>query len=480
MSSDMGDEKVVVEKETPQMRRSLSLFHVVALLVSITGHVAIFITPGSIVEMSGSVVSTLVIYGIGTFVVYSLALCFAELGTIFQGAGGPYVYLALTFGNIYGFLIAWGYIVLISGPFVAFASQTAALYIIRAIFPNMDCQNKWYDFSMVLLSGWILVTLFYMNCFYLKTLLRIQSILTMCKMVAIGIVIGAGVYIIATQSPENFQKPLEGSVTNPGHISVALLYVIFSNGGWQAVTTLTEEVKNPAQTLPRAIQLTFGINIVLIVLTYIAYMSVLDMSEIVETRAIAILFCQRVWEPLVPVVSALVALACIGALNTGLMGHSRVLYAAARKGDMPSVLGTLHPTSRTPMVAVFAITTYGGVMALTGATTLFMQFIGLYSLIMGLKVVLALLYLRYKKPELSRPYKVPILFPLLQVVVCVGLMFLILVQEPVSMFGGLLIYLAGFPIYWVCVTWKNKPKSFGKAIGKITSVIQKLFVQVPG
>ena len=462
-----------------KMKRTLSLVNVVALLVSITGHISVFITPGSIVQVSGSIVSTLIIYCIGTFLVYTLALCFTELSTIFQGAGGPYLYLTQTFGNIYGFLFMWGYIILISGPFIAFCTQTTALYIIKAVVPSFNCSNVWYEISILFLAGWLLITLFYLNCFYMKTLLKIQSFLTLCKMIGIFIIIIAGVYKLGTEPAERFENPVEDSVTNPGYLSLALLYVIFSNGGWQAVTSLTEEVKNPAKTLPQAIHLTFMINLILIVLVYLSYFLVLDKLAIIETKAVAILFFQNMCPPLVPVISALVAFTSVGALNTALMGHSRVLYAAARKGDMPSALATLHPIHRTPMVALAVVTLYGAIMEFSGGTTLLMQFIGMFSLIMGLKVVLALLYLRYKKPNLPRPYRVPTVFAIVQVFVNIGLMIFLITEEPKTMLGSIMIYLAGFPVYWICVSWKNKPLVIQHAIYKFTAVIQKLFVQVP-
>ncbi|KAK0044992.1 cystine/glutamate transporter [Biomphalaria pfeifferi] len=190
-------------------------------------------------------------------------------------------------------------------------------------------------------------------------------------------------------------------------------------------------------------------------------------------------FCEHVWAPLVPVMSILVALACVGALNTGIMGHSRMVFAAARKGDLPCMLSTLHPKYKTPVLAIWTVVLYGFVMMFSGGVQRLMQFIGLYSLILGLKVIVALLYLRYTKPDLHRPYKVPLLFPMLQAVVSIALLLLIIYQEPAWMLFGVLIYLLGIPVYLLGVSWRQKPKIVLLFTGHLTSFLQKLFQLVP-
>ena len=69
-------------------------------------------------------------------------------------AGGPYAYVLKTFGPLPGFLIMWGYVVLIAGPFWAFLAYTAALYIVKPVFP--DCQPKEVETAVKLLAGWIM------------------------------------------------------------------------------------------------------------------------------------------------------------------------------------------------------------------------------------------------------------------------------------------------------------------------------------
>lgn len=96
----------------------------------------------------------MIVWLIGGLINLGMALCFAELGTMFPKAGGPYSYTMKSFGPLMGFLIMWGYTVLIAGPFWAFLAYTAALYIVKPVFPN--CTTGQIDTAVNLLAGWIM------------------------------------------------------------------------------------------------------------------------------------------------------------------------------------------------------------------------------------------------------------------------------------------------------------------------------------
>jgi len=137
-----------------QMKKSLNLFHCIAIMVAVTGHSSVFISPSNILRTTGSVGGALVVWLIGGLINMMLALCFAELGTMLPKAGGPYAYVMKTFGPLPGFLIMWGYVVLIAGPFWAFLAYTAALYIIQPVFQS--CEQATPDNAVKLLAGWIM------------------------------------------------------------------------------------------------------------------------------------------------------------------------------------------------------------------------------------------------------------------------------------------------------------------------------------
>ncbi|XP_059149942.1 putative L-type amino acid transporter 1-like protein MLAS, partial [Physella acuta] len=145
-----------IQKQTSavEMKRSINLLHCTAIMVAVTGHSSVFISPSSILAQTGSVGSSLIVWLIGGLINLGLALCFAELGTMFPKAGGPYSYAMKSFGPLMGFLMMWGYTVLIAGPFWAFLAYTAALYIVKPAFP--DCTGDDVKKAVNILAGWIM------------------------------------------------------------------------------------------------------------------------------------------------------------------------------------------------------------------------------------------------------------------------------------------------------------------------------------
>ncbi|RUS76981.1 hypothetical protein EGW08_015268 [Elysia chlorotica] len=229
-----------IEVQQTKLQRSLSLSNVVALLLSTTGHVAIFITPSIILRLAGSLSSCMILLCLGSLGVYTMALCFTEMATTFQKAGGPYLYVTESLGKLPGFLIAYGYIALISGPFLAFISQTAALYIITAFVIDADCDSGEYKVATKILAGWILLTLTFLNCSFFKVVVKVQSFLTLMRLVAIGIIIISGLHFTLTNSVDNFDTPFKGTHFHPGSLSLAFIYITFSLGGcWKTCILLT-------------------------------------------------------------------------------------------------------------------------------------------------------------------------------------------------------------------------------------------------
>ncbi|CAL1531267.1 unnamed protein product, partial [Lymnaea stagnalis] len=139
---------------TVEMKKSINLLHCTAIMVAVTGHSSIFVSPSSILAQTGSIGASLLVWLIGGLINVGTALCFAELGTMYPKAGGPYSYAMKSFGPLMGFLMMWGYTVLIAGPFWAFLANTAALYIVKPAFP--DCLADDVKTAVNILAGWIM------------------------------------------------------------------------------------------------------------------------------------------------------------------------------------------------------------------------------------------------------------------------------------------------------------------------------------
>lgn len=83
------------------------------------------------------------------------------------------------------------------------------------------------------------------NCYNVKWVTRVTDIFTGTKILALLVIVGAGVYWLAKGNTQNFEEPFEGSKTSPGYIALAFYSGLFSYSGWNYLNFVTEELKDP-------------------------------------------------------------------------------------------------------------------------------------------------------------------------------------------------------------------------------------------
>uniref|UniRef100_A0A8D2AZ76 Solute carrier family 7 member 11 n=1 Tax=Sciurus vulgaris TaxID=55149 RepID=A0A8D2AZ76_SCIVU len=148
-----------------------------------------------------------------------------------------------------------------------------------------------------------------------------------------------------------------------------------------------------------------------------------------------------------------VALSCFGSMNGGVFAVSRLFYVASREGHLPEILSMIHVRKHTPlphpltMIMLFSGDLYSLLNFLSFARWLF---IGL--------AVAGLIYLRYKRPDMHRPFKVPLFIPALFSFTCLFMVALSLYSDPFSTGIGFLITLTGVPAYYLFIIWDKKPR----------------------
>ncbi|KAK3086739.1 hypothetical protein FSP39_022704 [Pinctada imbricata] len=431
---------VVIETDHVRMKKSINLLHCVAILVAVTGHISVFVSPTEIFRNAGSIGLYLILWVVGGMVNVGTCLCFVEFATMFPNAGGPYAYVMTAFGPLAGFLILWGYMLLVCGPFWAFVSYSASLYILQPMYT--DCTPP--ESGVKLLAGWILLTLVMLNCLYMKYVTKVQTILSTFKLLGLLLIILGGAIAVAKGEvrKENFENVFEETSRDPGKISMGLFFSIFIYGGWD---------------LPRAVYISFVIVIIKYLLVNCAYFTLLSPTTFLLSDAVAVTFTQLVAHWTTHLLSVFVGLCCVGVANAAIMGHSRNLFAGARNGHAPIILGTLSIQYLTPWAAIFVLTMWSLVMLYSGSVNIFMQFIQAFSTYMSINVIAALLYLRWTLPNKHRPYKVNIVNAVVQLVVQVVILLLALFEEPYKIGTAFAIIIAGAPVYWIGVTWKAKP-----------------------
>lgn len=451
---------------------TLSLFDTCGIMVSSLGGCGIFIAMSAILVNTGSVAVTLIILPVCGLLNYSLARCFTEVAILLPKAGGPYFFILHVFGEFPAFLFMWGFVLLITTPVWAIFSYTASLYIGQLFFPG--CRPP--VIASKLLAICILSLVVCLNCVYMKYVTRVQSLLSSTKIVAMVMIIICGSYSFAKGKTDNFQNIFEGSSTSPGKIALSLLDGFFIYGGWQLITFLLAEMKEPERNLPRTLVISFSIVTILNELTIAAYFVLLSPEVLVSADAVAVLFMERLYKPLTPLVSLLVTTTSVGVLNASVLGHSNFLTAVAKKDHLPRIFGCFSDKYNMPWAASIFLCLLAVAVLLSGSLVQMIEFISFYAVVMSLSVLLCLFALRIRKPNAQRPVKVWLGTAIIQFILSVAILCMCIYQKPRNMFLAILIVASGIPAYFLGVVWKSKPMAFSSFMNNATVILQKVLL----
>lgn len=241
-----------------------------------------------------------------------------------------------------------------------------------------------------------------------------------------------------------------------------------------SLNCVTEEMRNPVKNMPRAIILSITTITLIYILTNVAYFAILTRQEILQSDAIGVLFGEKTLTSLKWLMPLAVALSTVGGLNSCLFSASRIIFAGAREGQLPSALSALHHANRTPVPALLLLGLLSALYLFTTKILVLinhMIFIEASFAALGVSTVLRL---RHKFPDLERPLRVPSVIPILYLIFSVFLVLLPVYTSPTGALIGLAITLSGVPVFYATANWKRKPAALGRSIGQLNSLIQKL------
>lgn len=207
---------------------------------------------------------------------------------------------------------------------------------------------------------------------------------------------------------ENFEDGWAGTETSVGDWSIAFYSGIFSYSGWSYLNFMTEELKEPFVNLPRAIYVSLPLVTVIYVSANAAYLAVLGPSGVRASEAIAVEFADAALGALRWAMPALVALAVLGGLSVHVMASSRMCFAGARNGHMPALLAQIHVRRLSPLPSLLFLMLASLAMLLADDLTALITYCTVVESFFTTLSCSAVLWLRYKKPHLARPIKVPL------------------------------------------------------------------------
>ncbi|HUW54519.1 MAG TPA: amino acid permease [Rhodanobacter sp.] len=400
----------------------------------------IFLNPGIAAQRTGSGLSLLLMWvGAGVLTLIG-ALCYAELGARRPQTGGSYVYLREAFGPLAGFLFGWTMLLVIySGSSAAvatiFASYAAAAF---GLPPAM---------ALPLTLG-ALVFVGGINLFGMKLGAQVQNLFTLLKLLAVAVLVASGLYLAGVGG-----QPVLAA--DPTHVGVgflgATLPVLFAYSGFTNLNNLAGEVSEPQRTLPRAMLIGMLLVISAYVLVNVAYLAVLGHAGLATSSAPAADVMDRMAGPVGAKLIALgIAISTLGFCNITLVAGARVLQAMGADGLFFRSVAHLHPTYRTPNLALLLLVGWAIVLALSGSYGQLLDYATFGDWLASAAGVATLFwYRRHDAGTLS--FRMPGYpwLPLLFIGIVAFVVVMTIGDSPRNAGIGALIMLAGVPVYAV-------------------------------
>ncbi|XP_038053370.1 Y+L amino acid transporter 2-like [Patiria miniata] len=451
----------------------------VAIVVGVMMGSGIFITPSFVLASSGSVGMALLVWTIAGLLSIIGSLCYVELGTMILVSGGDYAYIYTAFGPLPAFLYVWVTTIVGAPTMLAIMASAFSNYVLYPFFQAGDlCMPP--AAAIYLFAAVCLLLVTFLNIYSVKWVTRAQGVCTGLVVLALLVIIMTGLVKLAqgnTAAFVNGFEPIEGLHTAPGSVAVAFYAALFAYGGWNILNFLIEELTNPVRDLPIVLMVSLPLVTVINVLVNIAYLAVLNPQEMLQSKAVAFTFGKKVLGDASWIMPIAVSISMVGALNAGLLKGSRTCMVGARKGQFPSILGMIQVQRKTPAPALLFVAAFGLIFLTSNDIGRLINCFSLVTWSTILASILGLLYLRWKRPDLKRPFKVNLVLPIIFVLVCTCLLVLGIISEPWDSLIGLGMTLTALPVYAICIYPTNKPGWLRKITYTVTVFLQKaLFV----
>lgn len=434
--------EVFMGKELEKKLGVLAAFSIVVGLVIGSG---VFFKPQAIyTATNGAPGLGIIAWIIGGLITIAGGLTATEVSAAIPVTGGMMIYIEEIYGKRFGFLTGWMQTVLffpgtIAASAVIFAQQAAELL-------NFSSEDKLVILPIAI--GLILLLAF-LNVLGSSFGGYIQTIATLGKLIPLVLII---VFGFVRGNPVSVFNPMVGPGANvTTTLGQVLIATLFAYDGWINVGAIAGEMKDPGKDLPKAI--VGGLAVVMVVYLTIncAYLWIVPASELAQVTSPASLVATKIFGQIGgKLISAGILISVFGTTNGYVLTGSRIPYALTKDGLIPGskALAKVNKGS-SPYNAIWLIAILACLYALTGQFNLLSDLTIFVVWVFYVLTFMGVIILRKNKPELNRPYKVP-LYPVIPVLAIVGGLFVVinqLITSPLISIGGIIITVIGLPVY---------------------------------
>ncbi|MGN6495279.1 MAG: APC family permease [Agriterribacter sp.] len=466
---------------TPSFKPSLGLLDATMVVAGSMIGSGIFIVSADITRNVGSAGWLMLVWIITGFMTLTAALSYGELSGMFPKAGGQYVYLKESWNPLTAFLYGWSFFAVIQTATIAAVGVAFAKFT-AYIFPAFSEDKMVLHLGIVnvsaaqLLAIAVIALLTLINTRGVRNGKILQTTFTLTKIISLA---GLIVFGLLAVKPEVWQANWtdawqmhgladNGNVTDYtaimafGAVAAAMVGSIFSSDSWHSVAFIAGEIKNPKRNIGLSLFLGTLIVTVVYVLTNIMYTAVLPLQEIAaaEKDRVAVTASHVIFGAAgTTIIAIMIMISTFGCNNGLILAGARVYYTMANDGLFFKQAGTLNKAA-VPSFALWIQCIFASAWCLSGKYGDLLDMISFVVVGFYMLTIAGIFRLRKKRPNLERPYKafgypvLPVIYILMGLAFCI----LLIIFKPKFTWPGLLITLAGIPIYYAVTASGRKSR----------------------
>lgn len=454
--------------------RNLGCFDATMIGIGAMIGAGIFVLTGIAAGEAGP--AAILAFALNGIVTMLTAFCYAELSAAIPEAGGGYAYVKKAFPGHIGFLSGWmlwfAYTVACSLYALGFAGYFWEFFhkylpdISHAIQHTIGVHS-----SMSLITLIICAFFIWLNIRGTEGAGKAENIITLAKIAVLLVFIAYGLSHIVDTPEQSFDNFHPFFPKGMGGVLVAMGLTFIAFEGYDLIATVAEEIKEPEKNIPKATFISLGVTVVVYLLILFVSLGAVQPESgsswefLGAYQETAIVKAADSFMPAFGVATIVFGglLSTMSALNATVLASSRVAFSMGRDRWLPSSVATIHPTARTPHVAIFTT----GIILLAIALLLPIQVVGSAASLMFLLtftlVNLSLIVLRHREPGITRKYKIP-LFPWLPLTGAASNMFLAIYQfkfDPLAWYvalGWIMLGLLAYALYFRTAAGEDQPR----------------------
>ena len=367
----------------PGLVRAMGRWDLAAGVVNGVIGSGIFVLPAALAQHTGAL--SPLVFLLGGLGVFTVVLCFAEVSSRFQDAGGPYLYVREPFGPLAGFQVGWLHF------WTRLLSAAAVLNVFVAYLGQLApavAHGPWRGVVMMVLVA----TLAALNVIGVKQATWTVNLFTLAKLLPLGLLILLGAprisdAVLATQGVARVDW------------TQAVLLVIFAYGGFESAVIPAGEARAPKRDMAFALVVGMAVVAILYATLQLVVVGVVPRVASAGSAPVAAAFRELLGVSGGLVAAVAVLVSAYGWTTGFVLQTPRILFSMAERGEVPPILGRVHPRFRTPYVAILVNAALALALALYGSFAWAATISVITRLIVYLIVCAALLALRLRKPH---------------------------------------------------------------------------------